>query len=272
MLQNTFDGDICPEFIVHRVVEADIPKLQQTILEAGEDYIVFDIGHGCFDHHQDDSPCREGTDDAPGIPYASFGRLWNRWGKNIFNNDDILDEFDRAFVQPIDAHDNGLSVNPLSVAIASMNPNWNETGDANTSFEMAVDMVSDILASMFRSYAAKLDAYEYVMAAAINAEDHVMILERFAPYKQYTKGSVDIDFVIWPSKRNSDWNIGTILAEDGGAFSSKYLLPEAWVDAADRYKPDGMTFCHKARFIAAFKTKEQALAAAKIASAACRDC
>ena len=72
VLQNTFDGDICPEFIVHRVVEADIPKLQQTILEAGEDYIVFDIGHGCFDHHQDDSPCREGTDDAPGIPYASF--------------------------------------------------------------------------------------------------------------------------------------------------------------------------------------------------------
>lgn len=197
--------------------------------------------------------------------------MWKRWGKYIFDNTDILEEFDKTFVQAIDAQDNGLATNPLSIAIGSMNLNWNETGDSSVAFESAVSLVDGILASMFRRYSAKLEAFEFIDEALKMAEDGVMVLDKFAPYKQHLKGNEDVDFVIYPSARNTDWNIGTIITADGDEFSSKYLLPSSWVDSDDRYKPDGMTFCHKARFIAAFKTKEQALAAAKIASASCRN-
>ena len=42
-------------------------------------------------------------------------------------------------------------------------------------------------------------------------QDGVMVLDRFVPYKHHTKGNPDVDFVIYPSARNSDWNIGTVI-------------------------------------------------------------
>lgn len=67
-LQDAFGDEFGPEFVLHRVNATEIPKLRQDILRAGENYIVFDIGYGDFDHHQDDSPCREEFDGTPGIP------------------------------------------------------------------------------------------------------------------------------------------------------------------------------------------------------------
>lgn len=37
--------------------------------------LVFDIGLGPFDHHQQDAPVREN-----GVPYAAFGLLWREFG------------------------------------------------------------------------------------------------------------------------------------------------------------------------------------------------
>lgn len=255
-------------YVFHRVNDYELDALRQSISEDGQHYIIYDIGHGEFDHHQDNAPVREGDD---GVPYAAFGRLWAHYGKNIFHDPETLTEIDQLFVAPIDAQDNGIATNPLSLVIKMMNPNWNEDSRVPLHFNNAVQVAFDLLSAIISNYRAKLSAADFVKNAVNAAQDGVMVLDKFAPYKHYTKGNPDIDFVIYPSARNTDWNIGTIITADGDEFSSKYLLPSSWVDSDDRYKPDGMTFCHKARFIAAFKTKEQALAAAKIASASCRN-
>lgn len=38
--------------------------------------IMYDIGGGCFDHHQKDRRIRENR-----IPYAAFGLLWEKFGE-----------------------------------------------------------------------------------------------------------------------------------------------------------------------------------------------
>ena len=258
---------------IHRVNDYELDALRETIEAAGDYYIVYDIGLGEFDHHQENSPVRdvvEGGGDIA-IPYAAFGRLWLHYGHNLFHDTEIVSEIDRMFVSHLDAQDNGVYTNPLSFAIKAMNPNWDDDTDPTICFNKAVIIAYNLLYRIFNNYRSKLNASEFIDEALKSVEDGVMVLDRFVPYKHHTKGNPDVDFVIYPSARNSDWNIGTVITSDGGEFSNKCLLPSSWVEADDRYKPDGMTFCHKNRFIAAFKTKDQALAAAKLASAAYRN-
>lgn len=39
------------------------------------DGLIFDIGRGAYDHHQQDAEVREN-----GVPYAAFGLLWRAYG------------------------------------------------------------------------------------------------------------------------------------------------------------------------------------------------
>ena len=47
--------------------------------------IVYDIGGGEFDHHFEGAPVRPN-----GVPYSSFGLLWERFGRSLFHNRGIL--------------------------------------------------------------------------------------------------------------------------------------------------------------------------------------
>src|SRR5262245_29368397 len=74
--------------------------------------IRFDVGGradprtGDYDHHQ-----REGAGKrASGIPYAAFGLLWATIGHRLCADAVLHAEVDRAFVQAIDAHDNGVAL------------------------------------------------------------------------------------------------------------------------------------------------------------------
>src|SRR5574344_1144389 len=83
-----------------RKINPDINITRGNSVPDGFEGLVFDIGRGEFDHHQNDSRVREN-----GIPYAAFGLLWEQIGDVLLGEDEAL-IFDRKFVQPLDENDN----------------------------------------------------------------------------------------------------------------------------------------------------------------------
>jgi uncharacterized UPF0160 family protein len=82
----------------------------KEIVDKG-DYVV-DVGmvndpeKNRFDHHQEG-----GAGVRPnGVPYASFGLVWKKFGKKISGNDEVAEKIDKIIVQWIDATDNAVQI------------------------------------------------------------------------------------------------------------------------------------------------------------------
>ena len=58
-----------------RLIKPEIQVTRGFEVPADFDGIVYDIGRGRFDHHQEDKEYREN-----GCPYAAFGLLWREYG------------------------------------------------------------------------------------------------------------------------------------------------------------------------------------------------
>lgn len=110
------------------------------------DGIVFDIGRGAYDHHQRDSRVREN-----GVPYAAFGLLWEAVGAEILG-EELAEEFDEAFVQPLDHNDNTGEKNELATLIGNFNPTWDAQGGNDEAFFQAVSVAGLILENKFERY------------------------------------------------------------------------------------------------------------------------
>ena len=78
------------------------------------DGIVYDIGRGKFDHHQDDKEYREN-----GCPYAAFGLLWREFGAQCIGEEEAL-RFDEKFIQPLDESDNTGCDNDIAKIILNL--------------------------------------------------------------------------------------------------------------------------------------------------------
>lgn len=77
-------------------------------LNINDNILVYDIGRGKFDHHQQDALKRDND-----IIYCSFGLLWKEFGKDFLKKYGIEDieqvwkGIDKDLVEGIDADDNG---------------------------------------------------------------------------------------------------------------------------------------------------------------------
>ena len=94
--------------------------------------IVYDIGFGMFDHHQEPRETR-----ANGVPYAAFGLLWRVLGPGLVGERQarLIDE---NFIQPLDLNDNTGEQDSLADAIGSFNPRWDSKEPADECFARAV--------------------------------------------------------------------------------------------------------------------------------------
>src|SRR3989344_3878896 len=67
---------------------------------------IYDEQKNLFDHHQEGGAgVRE-----DGIPYAAFGLVWKKFGEEIAGSKEVKDKFEEVLVEPVDAHDNGVSI------------------------------------------------------------------------------------------------------------------------------------------------------------------
>jgi uncharacterized UPF0160 family protein len=217
--------------------------------EVPEDFegIVFDIGHGVYDHHQQDRRVREN-----GIPYAAFGLLWERFGEELIGME-AAKKLDVRFIQDMDLADNTGCYHALSDLISSYNPSWDSEKAADVCYEEALTVAKSLLEHKIESSKGIARAEVEVKGALENNIPPILVLNRFAPWKNWVI-ETEYKFVIYPSKRGG-YNVqGVPLSDDTQEL--KCPLPQSWrglineeLEAVSGIK--GLTFCHNSGFLAA---------------------
>ncbi|MGE7369125.1 MYG1 family protein [Neorhizobium sp. NPDC001467] len=256
----------------------------------GCDRIIYDVGGaydaeaGIFDHHQRGAPLRQ-----DGSPYSSFGLIWKHFGRAYLlaldvpdvHADDVHAAFDQKFVLPIDLMDNGAldpsSAGPLagltlSALLETLKPvfDMRDEGADDRAFDVALGVARTFVEAAIAQRAAKLRAESLVLGAIAETGDHpVLELPMGMPFRPaiVKAGAEHLLFVVHP--REKDWCVTGIRRSDEG-FELRADLPAAWAGLNNGELEQvsgvvGASFCHNARFIAAAKTREAALAMAKIA-------
>lgn len=172
------------------------PDIQfQRVFSVPEDFdgLVFDIGWGKFDHHQSGAPVREN-----GVPYAAFGLLWREYGSQLVGEE--AQRFDEHFIQPLDLEDNTGCGHPLAAAIAAFNPCWDSDENPDDNFQKALDVAFAILSRKIEEVNGIRRAGALVKEAVLKMQDDIIVLDRYAPWKQFVLDSSAL-FVVSPSQR-----------------------------------------------------------------------
>lgn len=224
-----------------------------------EDYegIVYDIGLGKFDHHQEDAEIREN-----GVPYAAFGLLFREYGHLVFE-EELANRFDESFIQPLDHSDNTGSRNEIAEVISLFNPSWDSEKNGEEAFYEAVNMAYVILVNKINKMKSNKKAEGIVLLALEKAEDGIMYLDVGVPWKQVVIGK-EIDFVIYPSDRGGFG--AQAVPKDKDSNELRIPFPEEWRGKRDEELAqvsgiDGLRFCHNSGFLIACDTLEGTLEA-----------
>ena len=264
-----------------------------------EGAIVYDIGGGPLDHHQQNgNGCR-----VNGIPYASSGLVWRVYGKQALGTlsdaERVQSFVDDALVSRVDAADKGAiarfddgAQSPLTVteAISGFNPIDGNKESYDTAFLKAVKWMRAILDNSIRSAIASVSAEAEVNRAIGNAVNGLLILDRYQPWKKVLADSENpktdsVISAIYPSVRGGfNWQVA---CEDREGAYPRFLAPQGWwgkegEELQHECGVDDALFCHRSGFIGGAKTKAGAIRMAEqlvrgesqssaqpIASAAC---
>ena len=235
--------------------------------------IIYDIGRGKFDHHQEDAKKREN-----GITYCSFGLLWQEFGRdflekrNVENIEEVFQAFDKDLIEAIDADDNGVfpkieaqyKVKTLSEIFKLFNPGYKSGQDEKEQFIKAVKVAKMIIEEELLSIIGKVIAKQQVLKCLEKKENHTLYLDEYMPYEQtilQEETAKDIFFVVYPSNRGG-YGIKTvpISSED---HNKRLDFPEEWAgleneELEQKSGIKGLKFCHLTRFLATTDTLETA--------------
>ena len=260
---------ILPSFNLIRTRDLELITKADIVIDVGGEY---DPDAGRFDHHQ-----RGGAGEREnGIPYSSFGLIWQKYGLEICQgNQDVANAVDTGLVSTIDAidcgHVEGVSKGvSLSQTISMFNPTWKEDSHFDTCFDEAVDFASRVLARFIASANGGISAKAIVAKAIENAEDpRVIILEKYTPWKRTVQAlSKEALYMVYPSQ-SGHWRIQAVPVELG-SFENKKSLPKAWAGLSDDELKevtgiDDAMFCHNGLFIAGTESFESTMKMASMA-------
>ncbi|MBQ9314776.1 MAG: MYG1 family protein [Clostridia bacterium] len=246
-----------------------------------EKVIVYDIGYGKFDHHQNGGNGRR----LNGVPYAACGLIWREFGpkvvENTCNPQMVWNIIDRELIQGVDATDNGEMPNvdyschnmSFTTMISMFNPNWEDDVDFDPNFIKAVSFAETVFDNMMAYAIAKAKAKEYVEEAIEKAEGHIMILNQYLPWQSYVLSSQnekakEILFVVYPSKRGG-YNFQGV-PETFNSFRQRKSVPVEWRGKSDEefQRLTGICtarFCHPAGFVGGAVSLDDTIALARLA-------
>ena len=260
---------IFPSFNLIRTRDLDIIAKADIVLDVGG---VYDPDTGRFDHHQ-----RGGAGQREnGIPYSSFGLIWQKYGVEICQgNQELANSVDADLVSTIDAIDcghvegvaQGIS---LSQTISMFNPTWQEDSHYDTCFDEAVDFASRVLTRFIASANGGISAKAIVAKAIENAADpRVIVLEKYTQWKRTVHAlSTEALYMVYPSG-SGPWRIQTVPVEPG-SFEDRKSLPKPWAGLSDKALKevtgiDDAMFCHNGLFIAGAESFESTMKMAAMA-------
>lgn len=245
---------ILPPFKLIRTRDLALIEQADIVIDVGGKY---DPDEGRFDHHQ-----RGGAGERKnGIPYSSFGLIWQKYGLEICQaNQDVANAIDAGLVSTIDAidcgHVGGVSQGiSLSQTISMFNPTWQEESEFNSCFDQAVVFAAHVLTRFIASADGGISAKAIVAKAIDQAEDpRVIVLEKYTPWKRTVHAlSEQALYVLYPSQ-TGEWRIQAVPVELG-SFEDRKSLPKQWAGLSDKALKqvtgiDDAMFCHNGLFIA----------------------
>ena len=260
-----------------RTRDPETIKTGDIVLDVGSEY---DAERNRFDHHQIGGAGKR----ANGVPYASFGLIWKKFGSVIARNEAAAELVDKNLVQFIDAADNGegelkpfkADVLPYSVkrAIDVFNPDWrDQRPDFDNWFFQAVNFAAGVLKREIEFAQAILESRQALEQAYENSADkRIIVLDKEYQWEDFFNKYPEPLFVIVPRLGEGDkmvWRLGTV-RDDTKSFTNRRDLPVGWAGKRDEelVKITGITdvlFCHNKLFVAYAKSKEGALALAELA-------
>jgi len=260
---------ILPSFNLIRTRDLAIMAKADIVIDVGGEY---DAEAGRFDHHQ-----RGGAGEREnGIPYSSFGLIWQKYGLDICEgNQEVANAVDAGLVSTIDAIDcghvegiyDGIS---LSQTISMFNPTWQEDSHFDSCFDEAVEFASRILKRFIASSSGGISAKTIVAKAIENAQDpRVIVLQKYTPWKRTVHALAEKAlYIVYPSQ-TGQWRIQTVPVEPG-SFEDRKPLPKAWAGLSDKDLQevtgiDDAMFCHNGLFIAGAESFESTMKMASIA-------
>ncbi|MEK7579506.1 MAG: MYG1 family protein [Patescibacteria group bacterium] len=244
------------------------------------DFVV-DVGHvydpqrNRYDHHQ-----AKGAGVRPnGIPYASFGLVWKQFGEKLCGSKSVADEIESVMVIPIDATDNGVAtikrvyqeISPYDFhdAIDIFNPHVSESVTHDVQFLKVLEMAKSVIEREIVKTRLRQEDDQYVHKIYNQTKDkRLIVLDR--PTNTRFLGTVEEPlFCMIPSATGPEWTVHAIRI-DPELFDYRAYFPKEWAgkireDLALTSGVRDAIFCHAHLFIAVAKSKEGALALARLA-------
>lgn len=261
--------------------ELDIKRTRDEEVLNSADYVLdvgfVNDGETRFDHHQEGGAGEREN----GVPYATFGLIWKKFGEKICGNKETADLIEKKIVEPVDAEDNGVDiykslfkdVRPFTYprVIYAMNPTWKEGGENNyEDFLKAVGLTKNILEREIKRAKDFMEGKPIVLQKYNEAKDkRIIILDGEYPYRKILKDFKEPLYVV--KKSGVDGNYGVYcVKDDPGSFISRKDLPESWAgktgeELARITGVKDAVFCHTKRFMCVAGSIEGAVEMAKIA-------
>lgn len=256
-----------------RTRDSEIIKRADFVADVGG---IYDPATDRFDHHQKNGAGVRKN----GIPYASFGLIWKKYGEQICNSREVADMIENRVVIPVDARDNGVNISTpkyfglsdyrTSEAIYSLNITRQENKDSShKQFKLALCFAKEFLKREIIWAKVKIDGEKFTLQIIENQnKPEILILDEGIEWDEAVSKNKEVKFVIYPRNNKQEWCVKTGRDDLEDYNSNRANMPKSWWgmegDALVRESGvKGSIFCANGGWFAVAETKEGAVELAK---------
>ena len=266
--------------------KCEVVRTRDESVIAKADYVVdvgniYDSDKNRFDHHQSGGAGEREN----GIPYASVGLVWKKFGEEISGSEDVARYIDRALIQSIDAGDNGKDISKMLIddvfpfdlnqLVNLYRSTWKESGDWDVRFASCVDWATSVLK---RAIDVSMDLEEgknLIVDIYNKSEDKqiVVIDKKYDFGRELVVGTlVEFPEPVYAVLYRADvdnWQVAAV-RKHKGAFELRKPLPKEWGAKSNKELEEktgvpGSVYCHRAGFMCIVSNKEVAIKLARTA-------
>jgi uncharacterized UPF0160 family protein len=255
-----------------KVVRTRDPKLIEKadwVVDVGG---VYNNRKNRFDHHQPKGAGKRKN----GVPYASFGLVWKKYGKTICGSVEVADYLDRRLVQFIDAEDNGFRLfksikdflpYTISNIVSVFNPGWSDKKSPDKLFREAVKVAEQIIFREILRAKAIQKARNPVLNSYRKASDkRIILLSKRYPWQEFIAPFSKPLFVVYPE--DNFWRVMAV-KKNPLEFAVRKPFPKKWAGRRGKSLAalsgvEDALFCHRNLFLAAAKSRKGAIRLADI--------